>query len=96
MKKFLSVLSFLIIISQICFGVSAEPEGADIDCAESSFEFAVKAAEFVKSDPDGSMLRIIGKLRCEESGVDFSLASDYVVSDDGRFILQFECEEELA
>ena len=96
-KKAVSFLmAVFVIISLFPCIVSAEPEGADIDCAESSFEFAVKAAEFVKSDPDGSMLRIIGKLRCEESSVDFSLASEYVVSDDGRFVLQFECEEELA
>ena len=98
MKKFIMKLTSLFLAVVVCFGsfaggfsVSAE-ETADI--AQSNFEFAVKTAEIIKNN-ENSMLRIIGKLRSEISDFDFPCDSDCVVSEDGRFMLQFSAEKEL-
>lgn len=95
-KKALSFLLVFVLCSG-CLGCGfyVGAEDADADFTKSSFEFAVETAEIVKENSDGSMLRIIGKLNSEAEGFDFSLASDYAVSDDGRFVLQFESEELL-
>ncbi len=98
MKKSIMKLTSLLLTVIICFGcftggfsVSAEEKS---DIAQSNFDFAVKTAEIIKNNED-SMLRIIGKLRSEFSGFDFPYDSDCVVSEDGRFVLQFSAEKEL-
>lgn len=94
MKKIFSLLLALF----ICFGclscgISASADEAFGD-AESNFDFAVKTAQLVKNN-DASMLRIMGKLKTDTADFAFSGISDCVVSDDGRFVLQFESEIEL-
>ncbi len=96
-KKTVSVL----LASLICFscfigGITVSAEETYIDCAESNFDFAVKTAEIIKNDDDeASMLRIIGKFRPDAADLVFPNISDSVVSDDGRFVLQFSTEEDL-
>ncbi len=95
MKKILSlVLAFVISSGCFCFGFSEE---ANAVSPESNFDYAVRTAEIIKnSDDDSSMLRIIGKLRPDSTDFDFPYISDCAVSDDGRFVLQFSTENELA
>ncbi len=95
-NKAFSLLAVFLFCSS-CFVCSfpAAAEEAYIEFAKNSFDFAVKTAEVIKNDSDGSMLRIIGKLRYGATPFDFPLASDCVVSDDGRFMLQFSREDDL-
>ena len=92
-KRFVSAL-LAVILCFGCFisGISVSAE--ETDTAEINFDFAVKTAEIIKNNDD-SMLRIIGKLRSGISGFDFPHASDCVISEDGRFVLQFSSEKEL-
>ncbi len=96
MKKFLSLLlSFIIIFSHLCCGISATAKYPADDKSADNMDFAVKSAEIIKNDDKASMLRIIGKLQPETSDFDFPYITDCVVSKDGRFVLQFSSEEKL-
>ncbi len=102
MKKYIKKTVSLLLAQLICLGCVlgglpiVSVAEASVASAENNFDFAVKTAEIIKSNNEASMLRIIGKLRSYTKDFDFSYASDYVVSDDGRFVLQFETEKELA
>ncbi len=101
MKKYIiKTVSVLLatVISFSCFmgGIAVSAEETYIDSADSNFDFAVKTAEIIKNDDNKTpMLRIIGKLRTAATDFDFPYASDCVVSDDGRFVLQFSSEKKL-
>ena len=91
MKKLLSLLLTLIVFSNcFCFVSFAEDT-----VAECNTDFAVKTAEIIKNDKENDMLRIIGKFRSDTTNFDFPYISDCVVSQDGRFVLQFSSEEKL-
>ena len=92
MKKILSLtLALLVFFNCFCFVTFAEDTAA-----ENNTDFAVKAAEIIKNDDnEAEMLRIIGRLRSDATKFDFPYISDCVVSDDGRFVLQFSTEENL-
>lgn len=94
-KAFSLLLTFLFCSGCFVCGFPASAAEADADCAQNSFEFAVKAAEIIKNNSDGSMLRVMGKLKDGIADFDFSDASESVVSADGRFVLQFAEEAEL-
>ncbi len=95
MKKTLSlILALLIIASNFCIASAAEAFAPD--SALNNTEFAVETAEIIKNSADSSsMLRIMGRFSSAVSDAVFSQADDAVISDDGRFVLQFSTEEEL-
>ena len=92
MKKLLSLtLALFVFFNCFCFVTFAEDTAA-----ENNTDFAVKAAEIIKNDAnEAEMLRIIGRLRSDAAKFDFPYISDCVVSDDGRFVLQFSSEENI-
>lgn len=83
------------IFGQFCISFSVSAEETNVDFSESNFNFAVEAAEIVKNNNESEMLRIIGKFSSDATEFDFPYISDCVVSDDGRFVLQFSTEENL-
>lgn len=94
LKKSISFLLALILCLG-CFGsIGVSAENACTEYAVSNADFSVRAAEMVKADGD-SMLRIIGKLRSPLPFFTFPLSRDAVLSQDGMFVLSFECETEL-
>ena len=93
-KKTISLLLALILCFG-CFGViSVTAQTYEATAAISSFDFAVKSAEMIKSDTD-SMLRIIGKLKNPSATFAFPKAADYALSESGMFVLSFESEGDL-
>lgn len=97
MKKSLSLFLALLIVSVHCFcGFSFVAEASSIESASNNTEFAIETAKIIKdSDSPSSMLRIIGKFSKKPSDSVFSQAEKSVVSDDGRFVLQFSSEKAL-
>ena len=101
MKKYIIKTVSVLLATVISFscsmgGIAVSAEETYIDSADSNFDFAVKTAEIIKNDDNKTpMLRIIGKLRTAATDFDFPYASDCVVSDDGRFVLQFSSEKKL-
>ncbi len=94
MKKTLSLLFVLLIVSNCFYFASFAEE--NLTSASDNMDFAVKTAEIIKNDSDeSSMLRIIGKLHPETSDFNFPYIADCVISEDGRFVLQFSSEKEL-
>ena len=98
MKNSIKKLISLILAAVLCVGcfmggisVSAQE---DTDVMENSFDFAVKTAEIIKNN-ESSMLRIMGKLRHASAVSDFPYSTDCVISDDGRFVMQFSTEKDL-
>lgn len=98
MKNSIKKLISLLLAAMICvgcfmggFSVSAQEK---VEITENSFDFAVKTAEIIKNN-ESSMLRIMGKLRRASAVSDFAYATDCVISDDGRFVMQFSTEKEL-
>lgn len=92
MKKSISLFLALLIFSSCCFCGAA----VDTDIPTDNTAFAVKTAEIIKdADNQPSMLRIIGKSESKLSDSAFPLADAAVISDDGRFVLQFSSEEKL-
>ena len=75
-----------------CFAFSVNDEAVEL--VEDNTDFAIETAEIISND-EASMLRIIGKFKNIPSESLFENASDYVVSDDGRFVMQFSDEKEL-
>lgn len=93
MKKTLSLfLALFMIFAYSPFVFAAE--NTEFSVAENNMEFATKVAEIIKDD-DNNMLRIIGKLKKTPSDNVFSLAEETVISQDGRFVLQFSNENDL-
>ena len=94
MKKVLSLLFVLLILSNCFYFASFAEE--NLTSASDNMVFAVRTAEIIKNDSDeSSMLRIIGKIHPETSDFKFPDITDYVISDNGRFVLQFSSEKEL-
>ncbi len=91
MKKVLSLLFVLLILSNCFYFASFAEE--NLTSASDNMDFAVKTAEIIKNDSD--MLRIIGKLHSEKSDFSFPYTDNCVVSEDGRFVLQFSSEKDL-
>lgn len=92
MKKTLSLfLALFMIFAYSPFVFAAE--NAETSVVENNMEFATKVAEIIKDD--NNMLRIIGKLKKVPSDNVFSLAEETVISQDGRFVLQFSNENDL-
>lgn len=93
-KKLISLI-LAAVLGVGCFmgriSVSAQE---DTDVMENSFDFAVKTAEIIKNN-ESSMLRIMGKLRHASAVSDFPYSTDCVISDDGRFVMQFSTEKDL-
>ncbi len=90
------LLASLMCLSCFMSGFFVSAEENYLDSTESNFDFAIKTAEIIKNDDnETSMLRIIGKLRSDPTDFEFPYISDSVVSDDGRFVLQFTTEAEL-
>lgn len=92
MKKILSlILALFVFFNCFCFVTFAEDT-----TTENNTEFAVKSAEIIKNDDnEAEMLRIIGRLRADVEKFDFPYISDCIVSENGRFVLQFSSEQEL-
>ena len=91
-------ISSLVIALLICFSciineIAFATEHTELDFETSNTEFAQKTAEIIKSDD--SMLRIIGRVSKAPSDDVFSLANESVISDYGRFVLQFSAEKDL-
>ncbi len=94
MKKALSLLFALLILFN-CSGFASFAEENPTSVSD-NMDFAVKTAEIIKNDSDESpMLRIIGKLHSETSDISFPYTDDCVLSEDGRFVLQFSSEKKL-
>lgn len=95
MKKFLSLLSAILIVSVNCSVFPALAlEETVAETTGSNTEFAIETAEMIKKS-DSSMLRIIGRFKKIPASPVFHGASDSVISEDGRFVLQFDSENEL-
>lgn len=94
-KKLTSaLLSFLMLFA--CLPFSFAEETFDDYIAESNTDFAIKTAEIIKNEDNAAaMLRIMGKFSKMPSDNIFSLATESVISDDGRFVLQFSEEKTL-
>lgn len=96
--KKISALLLALLICFTCFsGEIAFGTGyAEYDTEASNTEFAQKTAEIIKNESNpSSMLRIIGRFSKKPTDSAFSDAEDAVISDDGRFVLQFSSEEKL-
>ena len=96
MKRTISLL----LVSQICSARfsyrSAFATDSNYCLEENNTEFAVKSAEIIKNDDnEAEMLRIIGRLRSDVEKFDFPYISNCIVSENGRFVLQFSSEENL-
>ena len=91
MKKVLSLLFVLLILFN-CSGFASFAEESPTSVSD-NMDFAVKTAEIIKNDSD--MLRIIGKLHPLTSDFSFPYADSCVLSEDGRFVLQFSSEKDL-
>lgn len=90
------ILAFLMLSVYLPFTFAFEETGIDDYTPESNTEFAVKAAEIIKNEDDSdAMLRIMGRYGKKPSDDAFSLAKECVISDDGRFVLQFSDENDL-
>ncbi len=90
------ILAFLILSACLPFTFAYKDNGFDDCIAKSNTEFAIKTAEIIKNEDDSDeMLRIMGKFSVIPSDNAFSLANECVISDDGRFVLQFSTEKEL-
>lgn len=90
------ILAFLMISVCLPFTFAFEETGIDGCTAESNTDFAIKTAEIIKNEDDAdAMLRIMGKFSIMPSDDVFSLANECVISDDGRFVLQFSDEKDL-
>jgi len=93
-KTFAILLTLCIVVTQIIIGFAVSSNSKTVETVSDNTDFAIEAAEII-SDAEASMLRIIGKFRNIPSDSFFENAVDYVVSDDGRFVLQFSSEKEL-
>lgn len=97
MKKILSVILALFILAAHCsVGLAFAANELRVQSVSDNTDFAIETAEIIKNseNPD-SMLRIIGKFRRLPPTSLFSAAENMIVSDDGRFVLQFSSEKEL-
>ncbi|MBE6820925.1 MAG: hypothetical protein E7516_07725 [Ruminococcaceae bacterium] len=96
-KKITALILTLLMLSVYLPFTFAFEEKATDDCtAESNTEFAIKTAEIIKNEDNADeMLRIIGKFSVIPPDNAFSLANECVISDDGRFVLQFSDEKDL-
>lgn len=95
MKKTLAIfLAILMIGAQSILGFAFSVNDETVELVEDNTDFAIETAEIISND-EASMLRIIGKFKNIPSESLFENASDYVVSDDGRFVMQFSDEKEL-
>ncbi len=95
--KIISALLLAMLICSSCFSgvVAFESDYSEHNAEESNTQFAQKTAEIIKKDDTSSMLRIMGKFSEKPSVSIFTDAEDAVISDDGRFVLQFSTEKEL-
>ncbi len=96
MKRIISLLLVSLICSA-CFSYRLAFATDSNSCLEeNNTEFAVKSAEIIKNDNnEAEMLRIIGRLRSNVAKFDFPYISNCIVSENGRFVLQFTSEQEL-
>ncbi|MBR4857547.1 MAG: hypothetical protein IKU08_00020, partial [Clostridia bacterium] len=95
MKKISAIfLTICIVLAQIIIGFVVSTDNETVETIADNTDFAIETAEIVSND-EASMLRIIGKFRNVPSASAFENAADYVVSDDGRFVMQFSSENEL-
>ncbi len=95
MKKTLAIfLALCMIVAQSILGFAFSVSDETVELVTDNTDFAIETAEIVSSS-EASMLRIIGKFKTIPSDSLFENVSDYVVSDDGRFVLQFSSEKEL-
>ena len=96
--KKISALLLALLICFTCFsgGIAFGTGYAEYDAEASNTEFAQKTAEIIKNENSpSSMLRIIGRFSKKPSYSTFSNAEDTLISDDGRFVLQFSTEQKL-
>lgn len=93
-KKSLALLLAIIMLSAYpSFSGAFSAEQTEISVTENNTEFAKETAEIIKNDD--SMLRIIGKFSKLPSEDEFALARKSVISESGRFVLQFSSENDL-
>ncbi len=98
MKKLLSIFlaAMLLIIQPVCFSAYAA-DCSEIDFAADNTEFAIESAKIISgADSDSAKMRIIGKFSARPSDALFSQAENAVISESGRFLLQFSNEKDLA
>ncbi len=90
------LLSLLIFFACFADGIAVASEHIEIHTEVSNTEFAKETAEIIKAEGDtSSMLRIIGRFGKKPDVSIFDEADDTVLSEDGRFVLQFSSEKEL-
>ena len=95
MKKTLAIfLTLWMIAAQSMLGFAFSANDEAIETVADNTDFAVETAEII-SNAESSMLRIIGKAKSIPSDLILENTVDYVVSDDGRFVLQFPSEKAL-
>lgn len=94
-KKITALLLVLFMLSAyVPFAGAFSAEQTEMSVAENNTEFAKETAEIIRNDD--SMLRIIGRFNKMPSEDAFALASESVISESGRFVLQFPSEKDLA
>lgn len=92
-KAIALLLTFFMLSAYFPFAFAVE---TDNHLAESNTDFAIKTAEIIRDEENSAaMLRIIGKLGNNTADFVFPFAESSVVSQDGRFVLQFSSEQEL-
>lgn len=97
MKKKLSMCLVFLFLLVHCLGfIALATEKAVVKIVDKNTEFAIKTAEMIKDAESPSlMLRIIGKFKQIPKNFDSFDITDSVISEDGRFVLQFDSENEL-
>lgn len=90
------LLSLLIFFGCFADGIAVASEHIELNAEVSNTEFAKETAEIIKNkDNSSAMLRITGRFGKEPADSAFDGADDTVISEDGRFVLQFSSEEKL-
>lgn len=96
--KKISALLLALLICSACFadGIAVASEHIEFSPETNNTEFAKETAEIIKNEnTPSSMLRIIGRFRKKPADSVFGGADDIVISEDGRFVLQFSSEQNL-
>lgn len=98
MKKLLSVFLIISLLLIHCSSYAAlAAEEIAIDTVSTNTEFAIETAEIIKeTELPSLMLRIIGRIKTNYSDFNFFGATETVVSEDGRFVLQFDSADKLS
>lgn len=96
MKRLLSLITVSALLLNCLIFASANTSDENIKIVSDNTAFAIETAEMInEAENSASMLRIIGKTRNPNFDFEKFVSADAVVSEDGRFVLQFKSENEL-